>query len=73
MSRGCSCFEMPPRLSLLYFTQHFQSFSGMLQVQNKAPGILANAGVWGTHMGVSSNVRYQLLNGLDMVRGYFPP
>jgi Protein RETICULATA-related len=37
------------------------------QVQNESPGIFSNAGVWATHMGVSSNVRYQALNGLDMV------
>ena len=36
--------------------------------QNKAPNVLLNAGVWATHMGVSSNIRYQMLNGLDMVR-----
>lgn len=42
-------------------------FDPNFEVQNKAPGILANAGVWGTHMGISSNVRYQMLNGLDMV------
>lgn len=40
--------------------------------QNKAPNVLLNAGVWATHMGVSSNVRYQMLNGLDMVRSAFP-
>jgi hypothetical protein len=37
------------------------------QSQNEAPNVLLNAGVWATHMGVSSNLRYQLLNGLDMV------
>lgn len=40
--------------------------------QNKAPNVLLNAGVWATHMGVSSNVRYQMLNGLDMVRNATP-
>ena len=40
--------------------------------QNKAPNVLLNAGVWATHMGVSSNVRYQMLNGLDMVRAVSP-
>lgn len=39
-------------------------------LQNAAPAILPNAGCWGTHMAVSSNLRYQLLNGLDMVRLY---
>lgn len=40
--------------------------------QNEAPNVLLNAGVWATHMGVSSNVRYQLLNGLDMVSSHVP-
>ena len=38
------------------------------ELQNKPPNVLLNAGCWGTHMAVSSNIRYQLLNGLDMVR-----
>ena len=37
----------------------------------QSPAILPNAGVWATHMGVSSNLRYQLLNGLDMVSSTF--
>jgi hypothetical protein len=37
------------------------------EVQNESPAVLSNSGVWATHMGVSSNVRYQALNGLDMV------
>jgi hypothetical protein len=32
---------------------------------NAPPGVLANAGAWGAHMGVSSNLRYQAINGLD--------
>jgi Protein RETICULATA-related len=32
---------------------------------NAPPGVLANAGTWAAHMGVSSNLRYQALNGLD--------
>ena len=32
---------------------------------NRAPAVLANAGCWAAHMGVSSNLRYQALNGLD--------
>ncbi len=35
--------------------------------QNKPPNILLNSGTWAAHMGVSSNIRYQMLNGLDMV------
>ncbi|KAK9828962.1 hypothetical protein WJX72_003058 [[Myrmecia] bisecta] len=35
--------------------------------QNKPPNVLLNAGTWATHMGLSSNLRYQLINGLDMV------
>lgn len=40
--------------------------------QNEAPNVLLNAGTWATHMGVSSNVRYQILNGIDMVRTPVP-
>ena len=32
---------------------------------NTPPAVLANAGCWAAHMGVSSNLRYQALNGLD--------
>lgn len=42
------------------------------ETQNKEPNILMNAGAWAVHMGVSSNVRYQLLNGMDMVHTHEP-
>ncbi len=29
--------------------------------------MLANAGTWGLHMGLSSNLRYQLLGGFDPI------
>ena len=35
--------------------------------QNQPPNVLLNAATWSTHMGVSSNLRYQALNGIDMV------
>lgn len=35
--------------------------------QNTPPNVLANASCWALHMGVSSNLRYQLLNGMDML------
>ena len=35
--------------------------------QNESPNVLANASCWALHMGISSNLRYQLLNGMDMV------
>ncbi|KAL3142737.1 hypothetical protein ABBQ38_003037 [Trebouxia sp. C0009 RCD-2024] len=35
--------------------------------QNEAPNVPLNAATWAAHMGISSNVRYQVLNGLDMV------
>lgn len=35
--------------------------------QNEAPSILGNASCWALHMGLSANLRYQVLNGLDMV------
>ena len=39
--------------------------------QNETPNVVLNSLAWTLHMGVSSNVRYQMLNGLDMVR--LPP
>ena len=36
--------------------------------QNEAPNVPLNAATWAAHMGISSNVRYQILNGIDMVR-----
>ncbi|CAL5228983.1 g12218 [Coccomyxa viridis] len=44
-----------------------QRLDPKFESQNKPPNILLNAGTWAAHMGVSSNVRYQMLNGLDMV------
>lgn len=35
--------------------------------QNESPNVLANASCWALHMGISSNLRYQMLNGLDML------
>ncbi|EFN54829.1 hypothetical protein CHLNCDRAFT_23974, partial [Chlorella variabilis] len=37
------------------------------QPPNQPPSVLGNASCWALHMGVSSNARYQMLNGLDMV------
>ncbi|GAB4816766.1 hypothetical protein N2152v2_003812 [Parachlorella kessleri] len=34
---------------------------------NVPPNVLANAGAWAAHMGISANSRYQIINGLDMV------
>lgn len=36
--------------------------------QNTPPNVVANAACWAGHMGFSSNLRYQILNGFDMVR-----
>ena len=36
--------------------------------QNESPNVLLNSMAWTVHMGISSNIRYQLLNGFDMVR-----
>ncbi len=42
--------------------------------QNESPNVAANAACWAAHMGVSSNLRYQMLNGLDMaVQPVLPP
>jgi len=35
------------------------------EVQNKAPPTVLNAVTWAGHMGLSSNLRYQTLNGLE--------
>lgn len=40
--------------------------------QNEAPNVPLNAATWAAHMGISSNVRYQVLNGLDMVSSLCP-
>lgn len=34
---------------------------------NTPPSIVGNASCWALHMGVSSNLRYQMLNGVDMI------
>lgn len=36
-------------------------------LQNTPPNVVGNASCWALHMGVSSNLRYQVLNGMDMV------
>lgn len=36
-------------------------------MQNAPPSVVGNASCWAMHMGLSSNLRYQALNGLDMV------
>jgi hypothetical protein len=38
------------------------------KLQNYAPNVLLNSAAWGMHMGLSSNIRYQALYGVDMVR-----
>ncbi|XP_074582203.1 protein RETICULATA-RELATED 3, chloroplastic-like [Curcuma longa] len=37
------------------------------EVPNKPPPTLLNSGTWALHMGLSSNFRYQTLNGLEFV------
>lgn len=34
-------------------------------MQNENPNVALSSLTWGTHMAVSSNMRYQLLNGMD--------
>lgn len=36
-------------------------------LQNEPPSIAGNASCWALHMGFSSNLRYQILNGVEMV------
>ncbi|XP_042377818.1 protein RETICULATA-RELATED 3, chloroplastic-like [Zingiber officinale] len=44
------------------------------EVPNKPPPTLLNAGTWALHMGLSSNFRYQTLNGLEsVVEKVLPP
>ncbi|XVF29751.1 hypothetical protein REPUB_Repub15cG0149000 [Reevesia pubescens] len=37
------------------------------ETPNKAPPTLLNALTWATHMGISSNLRYQTLNGIEFL------
>lgn len=37
--------------------------------QNEPPTVLGNAACWALHMGISSNLRYQMLGGADGVSG----
>lgn len=39
------------------------------ELQNAPPSVLGNAACWSLHMGVSSNLRYQILGGSDQVSG----
>ncbi|KAJ9513836.1 hypothetical protein QJQ45_020916 [Haematococcus lacustris] len=50
-----------------------KSIDPNFKLVNEQPGVLANAGCWGIHMGVSANLRYQLLGGLDPIAGAFLP
>ena len=45
-----------------------QKLDPNFQTQNEPPNVPLNAATWAAHMGISSNVRYQVLNGIDMVR-----
>ncbi|KAJ0979087.1 hypothetical protein J5N97_014561 [Dioscorea zingiberensis] len=44
------------------------------ETNNKAPPTVLNALTWAAHMGVSANVRYQTVNGLEfLMAGVLPP
>jgi hypothetical protein len=43
------------------------------ETPNKAPPTLLNAATWGLHMGGSSNLRYQTLNGIEYILGKVAP
>ncbi|XP_051227165.1 protein RETICULATA-RELATED 3, chloroplastic [Lolium perenne] len=43
------------------------------ETPNKAPPTLLNAATWALHMGVSSNLRYQTLNGVEYLLGTVAP
>ena len=49
-----------------------QKLDPSFQTQNEPPNVPLNAATWAAHMGISSNVRYQVLNGLDMVSAVRP-
>lgn len=42
-----------------------KQFDPNFKLQNEPPHVVWNAVTWGLHMGISSNVRYQSLGGLD--------
>lgn len=44
-----------------------KSFDPNFTLQNETPNIFFNSATWACHMGVSSNMRYQILYGLDTV------
>ncbi|PSS17701.1 Protein RETICULATA-RELATED 3 like [Actinidia chinensis var. chinensis] len=43
------------------------------ETPNKAPPTILNAATWAIHMGVSSNLRYQTLNGIEFFLGNLVP
>ncbi|KAH7841089.1 hypothetical protein Vadar_025447 [Vaccinium darrowii] len=44
------------------------------ETPNKAPPMILNAGTWALHMGLSSNLRYQTLNGVEfLLASVLPP
>jgi protein quaking len=44
------------------------------ETPNKAPPTILNAGTWALHMGLSSNLRYQTLNGVEfLLANVLPP
>lgn len=47
-----------------------QQLDSSFELQNETPNVLLNSAAWTMHMGISSNVRYQALYGLDIVRSY---
>ena len=42
-------------------------FDPSFRLQNEMPKWYMNGAAWGLHLTVSSNIRYQVLNGADMV------
>ena len=52
---------------LLHPLPHRKNLDPNYESRNEAPNILFNAATWGLHMGLSSNLRYQVLGGTDRV------
>ena len=44
-----------------------KQFDPNFKLQNEPPHIIHNAACWGLHMGISANLRYQVLGGVDAV------
>ena len=64
----CAPFSCPPLTQIHTLPlPHRKNLDPNYESRNEAPNILFNAATWGLHMGLSSNLRYQVLGGTDRV------